>query len=329
MPKVSVLMPVHNGEAFLELAVNSVLGQSLTDFELLIVDDGSTDNSPALISKLARQDPRIVAVSRASHGLVATLNHGLSIARADLVARLDCDDLAMPDRLQKQIDAFEHDPELGVLGSFAVHIDARGNSLRHQTMPLDRAEMLKIMEYEPILLHPAVMFRKAIVIDAGGYRPAYNACEDRDLWFRLIDVTKIRNLPEYLIHYRRHDNQVTTRRMRESLFGAFVAYHAYLARRDGLGDPTDSLASLPELEQLDPLFQKPGMAREFRTRLFETILSRPEYLASAEGFDFVTVYLDEQKRHGNAMIRERVSSCLRLIGNGNVAPAIRLALGWS
>jgi glycosyltransferase involved in cell wall biosynthesis len=137
-PAVSIVMPVRDGERFLQSAIDSVLAQSFTDFELIVIDDGSSDSTLAILAEAARRDPRIVVVSKGSMGIVAALNLGLAMARSPLVARLDADDIALPGRLARQVETMQRDPVLGVLGGFAELIDESGRTRCRRLSHCDR-----------------------------------------------------------------------------------------------------------------------------------------------------------------------------------------------
>ena len=129
-PAISVILPVYNAEAYVREAVESILAQSFTDFELIIINDGSTDGSGAILRELAVRDTRIVLIERPNGGLVSALNDGIESARAELIARMDADDVAMPERFALQHARMMEDPELAVLGSFIRIMDKTGNIMR-------------------------------------------------------------------------------------------------------------------------------------------------------------------------------------------------------
>jgi glycosyltransferase involved in cell wall biosynthesis len=175
-PKVTVLMPVYNGEKYLREAIESILNQTFIDFEFLIINDGSTDRSVEIIESYS--DPRIRLVhNERNMKLIATLNKGLELARGEYIARMDCDDISLPERLAKQVAFMDANPEVGVLGTAFQTIDSYGKSLN-----------------SPIL---------------GGYTPEAIHVEDYDLWRRLSGVTQFSNLQDVLIYLRKHDANVT------------------------------------------------------------------------------------------------------------------------
>ena len=145
-PAISVILPVYNAEAYVREAVESILAQTFTDFECIIINDGSTDGSEAILRELAAHDTRIVLVERPNDGLVSALNEGIGRARAGLIARMDADDVAMPERFALQYARMVQEPELAVLGSSIRVIDKVGNIIRLLERPLTRQTLIKCME---------------------------------------------------------------------------------------------------------------------------------------------------------------------------------------
>jgi glycosyltransferase involved in cell wall biosynthesis len=211
-PQVSVLVAVHNGERFVAEAIESVLAQTFGDWELVIVDDASTDSTAARLQSF--DDARIVVVTRAqSRGLAAALNAGLAHCRAPLVARLDADDRCHPERLARQCARMTADSQLGALGSFVREIDVSGVPIGRRHVPVGVDNVVKTLRWRSALAHPTVMFRKALVLEVGGYRPETNRYEDYDLWLRLAAVCRIDNVDAELLDYRVHPAQVTAKRV--------------------------------------------------------------------------------------------------------------------
>jgi glycosyltransferase involved in cell wall biosynthesis len=213
MPTVSILMAVHNGEAYLSEAVDSLLQQTFTDFELVIVDDASTDNTPRLLESLAGKDSRIVRLrNEANCGLAGALNRGLAICRAPLIARADADDVFVPDRLQKQVSFMQAHPNVGVLGAAVEFIDEHGlpreDRLNHF---LTTPEDLRFHTHLGCCFwHTVVMFRSELVRSVGGYDEKLIPWgEDHDLWARLLDKTSFANLPDVLAKQRLHGASLT------------------------------------------------------------------------------------------------------------------------
>ncbi|MGN6626921.1 MAG: glycosyltransferase family 2 protein [Tepidisphaeraceae bacterium] len=210
MSSVSVVMPVFNAGAFLPKTVASVLGQTWADFEFIIIDDGSTDGSGARLRALAESDRRIRLVSRPNRGFVASLTEALGMAQAPLIARMDADDIARPDRLAKQVAFMQAHPEVVVLGGAYDLIDARGRRLRTMHQPTDHATLLRhCLAGTTPLCHPLTMIRRDALDRVGGYDPATFPAEDLDLWLRLAAVGRLACLPDVLLSYRLHAGSIS------------------------------------------------------------------------------------------------------------------------
>lgn len=212
-PRLSVLMAVFNGGEYLRLAVESVLSQTFTDFELVIVDDGSTDETPGIIELLSARDKRVTPYrNERNSGLIASLNRGLEECKADIVARADADDLFHPDRLRQQYDYLAKHRNVGVLGSAVSFIDSKGNSVARKLhdFPLNADDVRISSMLGCCLWHTTVMFRKMLVDEAGGYQASMaGGPEDYDLWARLLSKTEIVNLPDVLAYQRLHEKSIT------------------------------------------------------------------------------------------------------------------------
>ncbi len=324
LPAISVAMSVYNGERFLASAIESVLAQTFTDFELLIVDDGSSDGSRGIIEGYARADIRIRPIIRESRGLIASLNQLLAESRAPIVARMDADDVCLPQRFARQIAFLAGHPDYGVVGAWCDDIDERGapwdggaNVPRH---PENHADFLRAIDQGwPLLCHPAVMFRRDLVLAVGGYHAAFKHCEDLDLWLRLASVTKLASIPETLIHYRHYIDQVSSRHATEQQIGAAVAKLAYVERLAGRVDPTEHLDRLPPIEGLDALFGREGVAKAVRAKVAPGLVYSKAGLRDS-GFDLLLHYLSEGGDH-DGMWR----TVARLVRFGEPTRAVRLA----
>ena len=200
-PSVSVVVTVHNGEPYLAAAIDSLLAQTLDDFELLIVDDGSTDATPRTLD--AFDDPRIVRIeNRLCLGQTRSLNVALRRARGEFVARLDADDVALPDRLRQQRAFMLAHPDIALLGSAYELIDQYGSSRGHARMPTECTALRWALHFINPFAHPAVMLRSTALKSVGLYDEAYHWAQDYDLWSRIACVYGVANLPERLTQYR-------------------------------------------------------------------------------------------------------------------------------
>lgn len=223
-PDISVLMSVYNGERFLATAVQSILDQSFQNFQFIIINDGSTDGSGQILKKYAAEDKRIELVEQDNKGLISSLNTGLSLAKAGLIARMDADDIALSHRLEVQKAYMDTHRDVGVLGSAIIPIDDDGNTSPALLYPNTGKALDKyIYTRGSPLAHPAVMIRRDIVLAQGGYRSAFKHAEDYDLWLRLHKVTKIANIKEPLLKYRQHDDKVSVIHARAQAEASIVA----------------------------------------------------------------------------------------------------------
>jgi glycosyltransferase involved in cell wall biosynthesis len=206
-------MPAFNAGRFLGQALADLLAQTHGDFEIVLVDDGSTDDTWGVAEAHAARDGRIVLVrNEANHGIVRSLNRGLEHCRASIVARADADDRYPPERLERQLAFLAANPEVGLLSSAVQKIDEDGNDLLLARFPLTDGQIRLRELFVNSFSHPGAMFRKALVDEVGGYDPAFEGCEDADLWARLRERTKAANLAEPLIRYRKHGTSMVQTR---------------------------------------------------------------------------------------------------------------------
>jgi glycosyltransferase involved in cell wall biosynthesis len=214
-PAVSVLMAVRDGAPWITRAVASVLEQTLPDLELIVVDDGSTDATPALLS--AVRDPRLRLERRERAGLARSLNHAMGRARAPLIARLDADDVALPARLERQRAFLEGHPDVGLLGSAARVVDEHDRELEVIRPPTEDRAIRRVLIRRNPFVHSSVMARRALVEQAGGYDASFDVAQDYDLWLRLSALTRMANLTEPLVIRRLVPGRVTAARDDERL----------------------------------------------------------------------------------------------------------------
>ena len=200
-PKVSVILPVYNAQEYLEEAVRSILDQTLIDFELLLINDGSTDKSPEIIKRFAKIDHRVVPIDIIPNkGLVNALNTGLEKAKGQYIARMDADDISLPDRLLNQFRYLESNRDIYLLGTWAYAIDENGFQLRKIRVNMSRRNYHTRIVQGIAPIHPSIMFRNDGLVK---YRAKAQYCEDYDMYLQLISQGKIIDtLPEYLLKYR-------------------------------------------------------------------------------------------------------------------------------
>jgi len=245
-PLLTVVMPVRNGARWLAEAVDSVVRQTLSDLELLVIDDGSTDETLQILGDWMGRDGRIRLLRQQSRGLVAALNYGLAEARGPFLARLDADDRAAPERLERQIRVLDNDPSIGLLGSWAQRIDEHGRPRGNLRPKTDSRQLVDILKDANPFIHSTIMLRTEIVRGLGGYRTAFEAAEDYDLWLRMSEVTRLANVAEPLVQYRRHGANVSTRKAIRQSFSVRLAQRAARIRRQTGHDPAAELALAPD-----------------------------------------------------------------------------------
>ena len=243
MTRISVLLPLYNGEAYIREAVESVLAQTWRDFELLILDDGSRDGSLAIVQEIARRDPRVRVIARENRGLTETLNELLTVARGQLIARMDADDVCLPDRFARQVAFLDANPGVVCVGGDIEMIDERGRFLTALTMPEGDEEIqrLAITGHVPIS-HPTVMMRAGVLSTMGGYRHEFWPAEDFDLWLRLGEVGALANLRGPVLRYRLHSESISGTNVAKQQDAARRCCEAAWARRgiaDGRFEATD------------------------------------------------------------------------------------------
>jgi len=209
-PAVSVLMPVHNGARFVETSVNSILVQTFDDFELIIGDDGSTDQTPEILCALATKDPRIRLMHNSTRqGISATLNKAVRQARGALIARMDADDWSHQTRFALQIAAFHQTTALVLCGSNAAHVDEQMRPLSQTVLPTSDWDIRCVALFENPFNHSSVMMRAEAFHRAGGYNEEFSTTQDYELWVRVLPYGEVRNLKESLVKMRRHDESVS------------------------------------------------------------------------------------------------------------------------
>ena len=243
---MSVVLPVRDGAAFLEQALQSILSQTLTEFELIAVDDGSTDRTPEILAAAAERDPRVRVLRPEGSGVVAALNEGCAAAAAAYVARLDADDIALPDRLELQASLLDAQPDVGLVGGAYFAIDAAGRRRAAFRPPTGDAALRARLSRYNVFAHPAATFLREAFVQVGGYRLA--DAEDYDLWLRISERWQLASVPDPVLEYRHHPGQVSLVRARDQALATLAARVAAERRRAGGRDPLDGVErATPEL----------------------------------------------------------------------------------
>jgi glycosyltransferase involved in cell wall biosynthesis len=234
-------MAVHNGERFLREAVESVLAQSLSDFELVVVDDGSTDATGAILAEYASGDSRMVVRRQANAGPAEARNRAFHMVSAPLVAIIDADDVALPTRLEQQLEFMTEHRDVGAVGGAVAFVDASGREFGKWRYPLRDADIRTAFAHTTPLAQPATMIRKDTFFAAGGYRRLLAPAEDLDLWLRIADGHELANVPDVMIRYRVHPEQATVRGCEMQALCSLAARMAARARAERRPDPLDTI----------------------------------------------------------------------------------------
>lgn len=242
VPLVSVLMSCYNASHWLEESIQSVLNQSYNKFEFIIVDDGSKDDTLAIIQRHAANDNRIVVIAKANTGLADSLNVGITQARGEWIARQDADDISEPTRLEKQVQFAINNPNLVFIGAGLIEIDGSGRELSVHYYPFGHSQLVSHLEtakkFPP---HSSAFYRADVVRSIAGYRPRIRRSQDVDLWLRLSEVGELACLDEPLVKIRRHTDQISHGESgRRQQIDSRVALVSYWLRKKGAGDPVNA-----------------------------------------------------------------------------------------
>lgn len=232
-------MAVRNAGRFLEPALESLARQDFTDFEVILVDNGSSDGSEKLLSTWAARDPRFRLHHLARPGLSRALSYAATLARAPILARLDADDIAAPHRFSTQHAWLAKHPDVGLLGSCADVIDGHGGVIGSLDMLREDAALRAFLRKGNPFIHSSIMMRGSAYEKAGGYRVGLRLCEDFDLWSRIADVTKLANLEDRLVSYRVHQSAMSAARPVRMAIADTCVVAARHARRNKLPEPFD------------------------------------------------------------------------------------------
>ncbi|MEP7356058.1 MAG: glycosyltransferase family 2 protein [Anaerolineales bacterium] len=247
MPRVSIVMSVYNGLPYLPAAFDSILNQTFTDFEFVVIDDSSTDGSEALLREYAASDARVVLVRNERNlGLVTSLNKGLALTRGEYIARQDADDISLPQRLEKQVAFLDSHPAVGLLGTLTQVIDAQGQPV-HGTghfMPLtdNAALQAQLLRNNPFC-HGSVMLRRICLERSGPYDPRA-ITEDYELWLRLAEVTELAKVEPVLYLYRVHSGALSLSISPRVYMDSARVLGDTLQRRFGAAPPVEHLAAI-------------------------------------------------------------------------------------
>jgi len=241
-PLVSIIMPVYNEEASIKKAIKTVIDQTYKKFELIVIDDGSTDGTSNIVKTLQELDERIIYLrNEENRGTTYSLNRGLRKASGEYIARIDGDDWYHPRKLELQVKFLERRSEYGIVGTFYILVDESGHAVKVR-LPVTHSEIMKRMAYRNAFAHSSIMVRRSVLDMVGYYDERYEYAQDYDLYFRILEVSKGYNLPSYLLYRmrRRQGRRTLTKRTLNSILIPLrhrrilrrnVIYYPLLARR--------------------------------------------------------------------------------------------------
>lgn len=304
-PLVSILLPARNEAQHLPTAIRSLQRQTLDNWELVVVDDGSTDATPEILQSFADQDSRITILKQSAEGLVAALNHGLRACRGALVARMDGDDICHPQRLEKQLECFHKAPSLTLVATCVRHfprMNIQGGMLSYEQWQngiLTHPEIIRNLFVESPFAHPSVMFRRTDILDAGGYRQKPWA-EDYDLWLRLAERgARFAKCSETLLYWRDRPQRLT-RTADNCTLDAFRACKAHFLRRCylknssevtlwGAGQEGKAWRKVLQQEGIEVIRWIDVDARKIGQRIHDATVYSPDILKETPGPTLITV----------------------------------------
>jgi glycosyltransferase involved in cell wall biosynthesis len=231
-PKVSVLMPVYNSAAFLDDAIKSILNQTFADFELLVRDDESADESCAILQRYAAQDRRIRILAPGHLGIAGSRNVLARAARGVYLANMDSDDICLPRRLEKQVAFLDAHPDHVGLGSWFEQVNSKGQPIRFMSLPTSHEEIdAHHLEGVVSMHNPTTMMRRDAALAIDLFSTEYKFADDFDLWLRLGEIGKLANIPEVLLKYRLHNRSVSERHQAQQIAEAKLISERACARR--------------------------------------------------------------------------------------------------
>jgi glycosyltransferase involved in cell wall biosynthesis len=280
--KVTVMMIVYNGEEYIYESLQSALNQTVENFKMVIVDDGSTDNTYAILDKFVKNEERATLIRHSENmGRPISRNHALEHVDTEYVAILDADDIALPMRLQRQLEYISLHPEADIVGCGTEFIDENGNPTGARWIPEDNPQKIwnAMITFGPAFAHSSALFRSDALRKIGGYRPQFVLSQDCDLYLRLGNSTNCAAIPDVLVQYRLHDrNSSPERRMYQARLH-IIALASWMARYAGAEDPVDALKapiSAELAEKLAPEFlEKSG--RRAKLAWIGILLNSPQW----------------------------------------------------
>jgi hypothetical protein len=246
MPELTVVMSVFNGERFLAAALDSLMAQSMRDFKVIIVNDGSTDRSAEILEEYAGRTRHMQVVHQRNAGVAVAVNRACDLVKTPYIARMDADDISLPDRLARQLGFLRRRPPVALLGGGAEFINESGEVMFRVDVPTGNDEINIMLPERNVFVHSTVVMRRDALLAVGGYRRAFSLAEDYDLWLRIAERYELANLAEVLVRYRVHRRQVSTTNLREQTRAVIGARLSAGIRRSGQEDPFGGMESLSD-----------------------------------------------------------------------------------
>jgi len=248
IPEVSVVMVTRNVERYLDEAIDSILKQTFSSLELIIVDFGSTDKSKEISIKAVANDSRVRFSEIPSCSLVEARNKACSLARGEFIAVMDADDISLPHRLESEIRFLREHPTVGIIGGAAEWVDERGRTLFVVNFAHDHQAIKEVLRTNCPYCHSAVVLQRDLFLKVGGYRQVFTVTHDYDLWARVAELTECANLKDVVVKYRVHGSQISLRRLKQQTLAALAVNASSRVRQTGQLDPLDSAPEItPEL----------------------------------------------------------------------------------
>ena len=210
-PEISVVMSAYNADAHIDTSIQSILKQSFKDFEFLIINDGSTDQTLNKIKKFAKVDSRITLINQENAVLTKSLIKAIGLSNGRYIARMDADDISSTNRLSLQLSYLRKYPNVEMIGSSVIIIDPSGRQLSKKKLPRSDATIKKRLLYGNQFVHGSVIFSKDVYFSAGGYDENFLYSQDYDLWLRIAKISQCANLPDYLYYLRVHDHSISNK----------------------------------------------------------------------------------------------------------------------
>jgi glycosyltransferase involved in cell wall biosynthesis len=260
IPKVSVVMAVYNGEKYVHESIDSILCQTFDDFEFIIINDASTDITPEILRSY--KDPRIIILNNPENiGLTRSLNRGLKFARGEYIARMDADDISLPNRFECQVAYLDAHLEVGLLATSFLFIDESGNDKMISRPATDQQFKEKLMKGNQFC-HGVVMFRRACIDKIGGYREEYRYAQDYDLWLRIMEKYGVASLDEVLFKYRINFSSISVTRLAKQNALHSIARECARQRKLCLPENLGAADDISRNEDYQPSWRKKMLARK-------------------------------------------------------------------